>query len=188
MNRLLVALATLALVAAACGDDAEPSAQAETSSTAAPTTTTTEAPTTTTTTTAAPTTTTTTAAPETTTTAGGIVPGEDEEVDAVVLAFTTAFDSEVDYDGKARYIDDPSGLEETVAAYTATGDVVGRLTVEPASVAIEGDVATVTYTILFGGNPTYADQTGEAIRGAENWQVPRDVFCDLMSSARVGCP
>jgi hypothetical protein len=185
VRRLIVFIALLALVSVACGGEAEPAAAPE--PTAPAITTTTETPTTTTTT-MAPTTTSTTSAPTTTTTMAGIVPGEDPAVDAVVVAYTTVFDSESTYEEKAQYLDDSSGLEDTVQRYFDTGELTGRVTVEATAVEIDGDTATITYTILFGGAPTYADQKGEAFRGQDNWLVPREVFCALMASARVGCP
>jgi hypothetical protein len=186
VQRLIVWFALLAIVAVACGGDPEPAAVPAT--TPSPTTTTTLAPTTT----APPATTTlpptTTAAPTTTTTLAGIIPGEDPDVDAVVLAYETVFDSETPYEDKEPLLDDPTGLEQTVQRYFDTGELTGRVTIEATAVEIDGDTATVTYTILFGGAPTYADQEGAAIRSEGVWQVPREVFCALMTSARVGCP
>ena len=182
MKRLTGLLVALALVASACGGTAEAEV-GETTTTTAAATTTTEA---TTTTTEA---TTTTAAPTTTTTeASGIVEGEDPEVDAVVLAFTTALDSVTPYEDKAPFIDDPEGLEDTVAQYLATGESMGGIAVAVSAVAIDGDTAVVTYDLLFGGNPTYPDLSGDAIKTADGWKITRAGFCSLMSSARVGCP
>lgn len=188
MKRLALLTLALALIATACGGSADIDAgespattQATTTTTETPMTTTTEAPTTTTTT-EAPTTTTTTAAPE------GIVAGEDPEVDAIVLAYTIALDSVSSFEDKAPYIDDPTGLEETVAKYLTTGESMGGIGVLPSAVAIEGDTAVVTYDLLFGGNPTYPDLTGPAVKTADGWKITREGFCSLMSSARVGCP
>jgi hypothetical protein len=179
MQRFLSLVVGLALVAAACGSDDSSSDAGSSSETTVQTTTTTTAPTTTTTT--APTTTT---AAE----AGGIVPGQDAEVDAIVLAFTTALDSETPYDDKAGFIEDPTGLEDTVAKYLETGQSMGGIGVEVTGVEITGGTAAVTYDLLFGGNPTYPDLTGEAIKTDGAWKITRTGFCSLMSSARVGCP
>jgi hypothetical protein len=188
VQRLIVFITLLAFVAVACGAEAEPAAAPAASTTAQPTTTQ-APPTTTTTTTLPPTTTTTaTAAPTTTTTMASIVPGEDPDVDAVVIAYEVVFDSETTYEDKAQYLDDPSGLEDTVQRYFETGELTGRVTIEVTAVEIADDTATTTYTILFGGAPTYADQKGEAMRGESGWLVPRAAFCTLMTSARVGCP
>lgn len=178
----LIRFVAVALIAAACGGAEVAEAPAETSTTVEQTTTT-AAPTTTTT--AAPTT---TVAATTTTAEAGIVPGEDPEVDAIVLAFQVAFDSESGYDLKAPYIEDPEGLEDTVAKYLETGTAMGGIGVAVTAVTIDGDTAKVSYDLLFGGNPTYPDLSGNAVKTADGWKVPRKMFCSLMSSARVGCP
>ncbi len=188
MRRIGLVVVALAVVAAACGDSSgdgngDPeAAPVETSTTTAPETTTVAPETTTAPTTAPPTTT----AP--TTAAPAIVPGEDPDVDAVVEAFTIAFDSESDFETKAPYLVDPTGLEQTVADYLATGESFGGVGVAVTAVVITGDQAEVTYDLLFAGNPSYRDQDGLAVLTDQGWQVPRDVFCGLMASARVGCP
>lgn len=177
LKRTILLLVVLAVMAAACSE----SDAAESDTTAAPPSTTS---------TAAPATTTTTA-PATTTTAadaGGIVPGEDADVDAVVLTYEIVFSSETGYDEKAPYIDDPTGLEQTVADYQETGESMGGVALAPASVTINGDTADVKYDLLFGGTPTYPDLTGDAVLIDDTWKVTRVMFCAMMASARVGCP
>lgn len=186
-------LVALALLAAACGDGgtatttAAPATAAPTTTTTAPTTTT-AAPTTTeatTTTTVAPTT---TEATTTTPPAPAIVPGEDPEVDAIVLAYTTALDSVLEFEDKAPFIEDSADLEGTVAQYNATGQMMSGIGVMPLEVTIDGDTAVVMYQLLFGGSPSYSPQTGEAIKLDDTWKVTREAFCALMTLARGGCP
>ena len=189
MRRMIPTLVLVALVAAACGDagevveDTAPAALAATTTTVAPTTTLPEAITT-----AAPTTTVPPATPTTAAEPAGIVPGADPEVDAIVEAYTIAFDSESDFATKAPYIEDPTGLEETVAKYLETGETFNGVSVVATAVTIEGETATVAYDLYFGGNPTYPDLSGTAVKTADGWKVPRTDFCSLMRSARVGCP
>jgi hypothetical protein len=109
-------------------------------------------------------------------------------VDAIVLAYTTALDSMTPYEDKAGFIEDPTGLEETVAKYLETGQSMGGIGVEVSGVEITGETAVVTYDLLFGGNPTYPDLTGDAVMVDGVWVITRTGFCSLMSSARVGCP
>ena len=187
MQRFTTLIFVIALVAAACGGGSDTEVAADTTVPTPESTTTTAAPTTTTTTTTQPPTTT-TAPPTTTTTVGGIVPGEDANVDAVVLAYEIAFDSVSDFETKAAYIEDPTGLEDTVAQYLLTGETMGGVAVAVREVTIDGDTATVLYDLLFNDNPTYPDLTGRAVLTDAGWQVPRSAFCTLMSSARVGCP
>ena len=175
LKRTMMLLAALALVATAC-------AQSETAETPAA-----DVPLATTTT-AAPTTT--TAAPVTTTTAAnvGIVPGDDPDVDAVVLAYQIVFSSETRYEEKVPYLEEPDGLEETVAMYQETGESMGGVALAASAVTINGDTADVTYDLLFGGTPTYPDLSGDAVLRDGTWKITRDMFCAMMASARVGCP
>lgn len=191
MKRLIVFGVVAALVAAACGSaDEDANAAAATTTAAALTTTTTLSPTTTTTT--APATTTTGALPATTEAPQvptvPVVPGEDEDVDAIVDAYSVVFDSATSYEEKVPYLVEPDGLEETVSEYSETGKAFGGVTLEAKEVGIEGDDALVIYDFLFGGNPAYPGQEGDAVRTDAGWQITREMFCSVMASARVGCP
>jgi hypothetical protein len=184
--------ALLVLTAAACGGGADPAA---TTTTLAPTTTALAPTTTVTTTTLAPTTTvtTTTLAPTTTEASAAVepaevVPGADADVDAVVEAYAIVFDSTTTYEEKVPYLVEPEGLEDTVAEYAETGEQFGGVSVEATGVSIDGDAAVISYSLLFGGNPTYTDLRGDAVRTDAGWQITRAMFCSLMTSARVGCP
>ena len=183
MKRNLFLILAFAIIAAACssGEAAEPTtttAQSQTTTTAEP-----AAPTTTTTTP-----TTTTVPTTTTTTAGGIVAGEDPDVDSVVLTYQIVFSSATTYEEKAPYLVDPTGLEETVAQYGETGESMGGVELAPNAVTIDGDVAEVQYDFLIGGTPTYPDLSGDAVLLDGVWKVTREMFCGIMTSARVGCP
>ena len=183
MKRILFLLVAVALVTAACSDDG--GSEATTSSVeASPSTTTTVA------TTAPPTTTTSTSMAETSTTAppAAITPGEDPDVDAIVFAYQIVFSSETGYDEKMPYLVDPTGLEATVADYQETGESMGGVALTPTAVTIDGDVADVSYDLLFGGTPTYPDLTGDAVRIDGTWKITREMCCAMMASARVGCP
>jgi hypothetical protein len=165
MKKLLVVVVAVMLAAAACGGGESAGDDATTTTTAAPTTT--EA----------------TAATATTMASSG-----DPDIDAITTAFTIAFDSTSDFATKSQYIDDPTGLEDTVATYMATGESMGGVSVAVTNVAVNGDNAEVNYDLLFNGNPVYSDQTGTAVRTSDGWKVPRDVFCTLMAHARSACP
>ena len=176
MKKTIVMLTAAAVLVAACGEtaDGEPSEPAP-STTSAPATT------------AVPT----TVAPKVTTTladAGGIVPGADPDIDAIAAAYTIAFDSTSSFAAKAPYIEDPNGLEDTVAKYLTTGETMGGISVLVTEVTVDGTGADVVYDLLFNNNPTYPDLPGTAVLTADGWKVPRTIFCSLMSSARVGCP
>lgn len=188
MKRTLFLVFAIALIAAACSS--EDAGEATSTTTQPQTTTSAEpaAPASTTTTPTTTTTSTTTLPPTTATTSGGIVPGEDPDIDAVVLAYQVVFSSVTTYEEKVPYLVDPNGLEETVEQYRATGEAMGGIELAANSVTIDGEVAEVQYDLLFGGSPTYPDLTGDAVLDDDVWKVTREMFCGMMASARVGCP
>jgi len=188
LKRYFFLVFALAIIATACsnGDTVESTAtaaQPQTTTTAEP-----AAPTSTTTVPATTTTSTTTTVPPTTTTTGGVVVGEDPDVDGVVLAYQVVFSSDTTYEEKAPYVVDLTGLEETVATYQETGELMGGIALAPTAITIDGEVAVVQYDLLFGGTPTYTDLSGDAVLVDGVWMVTREMFCGMMTSARVGCP
>lgn len=118
----------------------------------------------------------------------GIVPGEDADVDAIVLSYRTVFDSTVPFDDKVPFLEDAESLRDTNAEYQAAAEAMGGISLEPVSVVIDGDQAQVTYDILFSGSVAYSDLSGDAQRIDGVWKVSRDRFCGFMASARVSCP
>ena len=106
----------------------------------------------------------------------------------ITALYDIVFSSDTTYEEKAPLIDDPSGLEETVAKYAETGESLGGVGVAAKAITVSGDLASVTYDLLFSGNPTYPDLTGDAIFVDGAWLVTREMFCSIMTSARVGCP
>ena len=171
MRRVLVLISAIAIVTTACAsasdDDQGDNTSPPTSSTVATTTTTIE--------------------PATTTTTRS-VPTEEQDIADITEIYEIVFSSETTFDEKAPLIDDPAGLEETVAKYSKTGESMGGVGLVATSISINGDTAEVTYDLLFGGNPTYPDLTGDAVRVDGGWVVTREMFCSIMTSARVGCP
>ena len=111
-----------------------------------------------------------------------------EDEVAITEAYGIAFNSESSFDQTSPYLITPQGLEETVAGYQDIGTQMGGVAVSIDSIEVDGDTAAITYTLLFGGNPTYSDLTGSATRTETGWQISREMFCGLMTSARVGCP
>ena len=175
----VIVAATLAV--AACGGDDDSGADTSAASEAtAPPATTADAP-------AAdePTTVPSTDAP--TTTAGGYVAGADPESDAVALAWTTAFDSNMDFATKAPFIADAEALRPTIDAYTPAGAAVGGIALVPTSIVITGDTAAATYDVTFAGQIAYEDQQGTVERVNGTWTVTRDEFCGFMAAARNPC-
>jgi hypothetical protein len=130
----------------------------------------------------------TTLEPTTTTTTAPSGPTDEQDTQEINDLYEIVFSSDTTYEEKAPLIDDPTGLEETVAEYTKTGDSMGGVGLVATSITVTGDTAEVTYDLLFGGNPTYPDLTGDAVRVDGTWLVTRELFCSIMASARVGCP
>ena len=102
-------------------------------------------------------------------------------------AWAVVFDSEADFADKVPHLENAAQLESTVTAYAETGASFGGVSLEPTAVSIEGDVATVTYNVLFGGSAAYRDLSGEMQLVDGVWVVSRDTFCGFMSSARTPC-
>ncbi len=121
-----------------------------------------------------------------------IAPGgtDDESAtsDAAAAAWSLAFDSTVGFDGKAAHIEDAEELRSTIESYTAAGDAMGGITLDPTNVVVNGDTATVTYDVMFGGTAAYSDMTGVVALVDDTWVVSRAEFCTFMASARNACP
>jgi iron complex transport system substrate-binding protein len=112
-------------------------------------------------------------------------PEADEEAagDAVV----TVFDSSVPFDEKVAHIQDGESHRANHDGYVGAANGVGGITVEPTDVAVDGDTATVTYRVLFGGNEAYRDLTMDVTRVDGAWIVPTAAFCGFLASARTPC-
>ncbi len=179
MQQRILLLTVAALLVAACGSGTGTSEESTTTTSSVETTTTQQPPATTTTLAATST---------TEAQAAGYVSGADADADAIANAYDVAFDSSTSFEDKSLYIEDPEGLEETVATYAATGDSVGGVSVSIQSITVNGSEADVVYTLQFSGNPTYPGQTGTAIMTDNGWVLSRQMFCGVMASARSACP
>jgi hypothetical protein len=116
--------------------------------------------------------------------AGGDASADEEAAGAAVA---TVFDSSVPYDDKLALVEGGEAHRADHEAYVGAADAVGGITVEPTDVAVDGDTATITYRVLFGGNEAYADLTMDVSRVDGEWVVPTTTFCDFLSSARTPC-
>ena len=106
---------------------------------------------------------------------------------AVMDVWTVVFDSAMDFANKAPYLEDAESLESSNAAYAEAGEGMGGISLEPTAAAVEGDVATITYNVLFGGVAAYEDLTGEVRRVDGAWMVSREAYCGFLASARTPC-
>ena len=194
----------VALIAAACGDDggnparvtnvldpsgtpgasASPSASAMPHGSATPSASATPTPTATATAThtAAPTPT-----PSMTPMAAATADAGPSDEQAAMEAWAVVFDSALDFSDKAPHLEDSASLEASNAAYVAAGEGVGGISLEPTAAEINGDAATITYNVLFGGVAAYEDLTGEIQRVDGTWAVSREAYCGFLTSARAPC-
>jgi iron complex transport system substrate-binding protein len=107
---------------------------------------------------------------------------------AAAAAWSVVFDSATAADDKEPHLADAAALQTTIEAYAAAGSVMGGIQLTPTNTVIDGDTATVTYDVLFAGNPAYQDQTGTLSLVDGVWVVSREEFCAFMASARTPCP
>jgi iron complex transport system substrate-binding protein len=112
--------------------------------------------------------------------------GTDDET-AAGDAVTTVFDSSVPFDEKVALVEGGEAHRADHDGYVGAANGVGGITVEPTDVAVDGDTATVTYRVLFGGNEAYRDLTMDVTRVDGAWIVPTAAFCGFLASARTPC-
>lgn len=109
------------------------------------------------------------------------------EAEAAMAAWGLVFDSAATFADKAPYLEDAASLEASNDGYASTGDGMGGIALEPTGAIVEGDTATVTYDVLFGGNTAYDDLSGTITLIDGTWVVGRDEFCGFLASARTPC-
>jgi iron complex transport system substrate-binding protein len=109
------------------------------------------------------------------------------ETEAAAAAWSVVFDSTTRFEDKAPHLEDADALASTIEGYAEAGSMMGGISLAPTDVTVDGDVATITYDVLFGENPAYGDQTGELTLVDGVWTVSREEFCGFMASARNPC-
>jgi iron complex transport system substrate-binding protein len=119
---------------------------------------------------------------------GAATDGSADAETAAADAWTLVFDSAVPFEDKAAHIEDADALRSTIEAYTTAGDAMGGITLVPTAVTVDGDSASVTYDVMFGGTAAYTALTGTISLIDGTWVVSRAEFCGFMSSARNACP
>lgn len=87
----------------------------------------------------------------------------------------------------APHLQDAAALEASNTAYAEAGERMNGISLEPTSATVDGDVAVVTYNVLFAGNAAYEDLNGEIVLVDGNWTVTRDTYCGFLASARTPC-
>ncbi|MEZ5297039.1 MAG: ABC transporter substrate-binding protein [Ilumatobacteraceae bacterium] len=112
----------------------------------------------------------------------------DADEQAAADAWAVVFDSTTSFDEKAPHLEDADALSATIDAYAAAGEGMGGIALDPTLVQLDGELATITYDVLFGGSAAYTALSGEMSDVDGVWVVSRDEFCSFMASARTPCP
>lgn len=113
--------------------------------------------------------------------------GASDDEQAALDAFEVVFDSAAAWSEKVPHLESADELETSNAAYAGAGEAMGGISLTPTAVAIEGDTATITYDVLFGGSAAYTDLSKTIERIGETWVVSRASYCDFLASARTPC-
>lgn len=106
---------------------------------------------------------------------------------AAMSAWATVFDSNAEWALKAPHIEGSGDLEESNENYRAGGESMGGFSLRPTMAVIEGDTATITYDVLFGGSAAYTDLQGVIDLVDGTWVVSRDAYCGFLAQARTPC-
>ena len=96
------------------------------------------------------------------------------------------FDSTVPFEEKAPNLENAESLRTAAEAYSAAGSAMGGITLDPTSVVVNGDEATVTYDVLFGVRPPTRTSPRPSRRSATSGSCHRRRSAS--SSHRRGCP
>jgi uncharacterized surface protein with fasciclin (FAS1) repeats len=111
-----------------------------------------------------------------------------EEAD-VANAFETAVDSSLTYEDQAPFIEDAETIRATIENYPTAADAVLGITANVTGVEIDGDTATITYTLSFNGvEAPYGELDGTVVRLDGEWVVPLEEYCAFQARARNACP
>lgn len=109
------------------------------------------------------------------------------EHQAAMDAFALVFDSNAAWADKAPFLENAAALEASNTAYGAAGEAMGGISLAPTGAEVDGDMATITYDVMFGASAAYQDltRTISLVDGA--WVVSQADYCDFLSSARTPC-
>lgn len=106
---------------------------------------------------------------------------------AAMSAWAIVFDSNAEWTLKAPHIGDSENLERSNENYRAAGEAMGGISLRPTKAAIESDIATITYDVLFGGSAAYTDLQGAIDLVGGTWVISRDTYCGFLAQARSPC-
>jgi hypothetical protein len=129
-----------------------------------------------------------TAAPVETIPIPPIESGVNPEVDAVVAAYTTVFDSSVPFEVKAPFLVEAEALRPAVEEYAEQGEPVGGIKFVPTSVTIVDQQAAILFDVFVGTKRQSSSLPGSAEKHGDVWKVTRIEFCNSLAAADTACP
>ena len=88
---------------------------------------------------------------------------------------------------KLAQIDDPTGLDVTVA-YGMQDDRAHRLTLTIATIDINDPTAVAHIDFFLDGRPAMSDGQLELVHRDDRWLATRDSYCALVATGGVYCP
>jgi hypothetical protein len=105
----------------------------------------------------------------------------DSTTEAITQAWTTFFDGSAAAATKIPLLQNGQTFASVLEAQAQSPLAKGS-TAQVTSVTMDGsDKATVNYSIVIGGTPALADQTGTALLSNGQWQVADASFCSLLA-------
>ncbi|MBL89016.1 MAG: hypothetical protein CL517_01920, partial [Actinobacteria bacterium] len=107
--------------------------------------------------------------------------------EAAMTAFALVYDSSADWVDKAPHLEGSDSLESSNESYMNGASMMGGISLVPKSAVVEGEIATITYDVMFGENAAYEDLTREVFLVDDLWTVSSEDYCDFLASARTPC-
>jgi hypothetical protein len=117
--------------------------------------------------------------------------GDDASAEKAIRTAFLGWMNAQPHDDISEYVEDHASILESLRQGMAQHSSAGlaKYTGRVESVQIvDATHAAVRYTILFDGNPNFADQPGEAIKIDGVWKVSRDTVCNLLTNGGITCP
>lgn len=100
---------------------------------------------------------------------------------AITEVFTKFFDAKTPAAEKATLVEKGDAFAPVLQAQANNPQAQGTSATVSAVTLNDPTHATVTYSILMGGNPVLPNQAGKAVQDAGKWKVAAATFCQLMT-------
>lgn len=112
--------------------------------------------------------------------ASGSVPSSGPEADAA-KAFTDFFAGSTNAAAKLALVQDAPAFTQTVNAQSGSGMASSTTATVSSVQLVDPTHAKVDYSILIGGKPALANQSGTAVNEDGKWKVSAATFCALLT-------